>query len=316
MRLRGLLLVVAMVGFSLPASATHVPLALDTPASWSCPVGFTCGYLDFMEPAAFIPILPVPGDPGVPIAPGGIFTEEHTGFTTIPGADIVDPLGPPVDPFGPDTHTFAGDVADFDWNQEHRPDETLAALGGSHHTAAGTPVTGAMGWDITAILPSPHANVVTGPHGHSLAELIPGGLPELVLPDLLATGFDHFNFVDVFSVISTGEDTDAGGPREAALDYDIWFVDLIAGVSTPGVPVTVFVPGWTALTPIDDFVTRWAPADPTGHGFWNAIAIEPATGLGHDDITEIDAIVAVVPEPSLLLLLIGGLFGLGVARRR
>jgi hypothetical protein len=165
-----------------------------------------------------------------------------------------------------------------------------------------------MGWDIAPTTPSPHT---TGglPHLHSVAEVPPGPLPELILPDYAGVTFD---VVDVFSIISGGEDSDTPPPREAALDYDLWFVDLVLGVSTPGVPVTVFVPGWTAATGIDDYVARWVPSTP---GAWNAVAIDPPAGVpGHDEITEIDAIVA-VPEPGTGLLLAAGLIGLALGRR-
>jgi hypothetical protein len=145
-------------------------------------------------------------------------------------------------------------------------------------------------------------------HLHSVAEVPPGPLPELILPDYSGVTFD---VVDVFSIISIGEDADIGA-RDSALDYDLWFVDLVLGVSTPGVPVTVFVPGWTLATGIDDYVARWVPSTP---GAWNAIAIDPPAGIpGHAEITEIDAIVA-VPEPSTGLLLAAGLIGLALGRR-
>jgi hypothetical protein len=95
-------------------------------------------------------------------------------------------------------------------------------------------------------------------HLHSVAEVPPGPLPELILPDYSGVTFD---VVDVFSIISIGEDADIGA-RDSALDYDLWFVDLVLGVSTPGVPVTVFVPGWTLATGIDDYVARWVPSTP------------------------------------------------------
>ena len=157
------------------------------------------------------------------------------------------------------------------------------------------------------------------PHGHSLAEGVAGGLPELANVD--CTG-SSFKVADVFSIISGGEDSDVPAPREAALDYDLWFVSIPAGggpaVSVHGVVVTVFVPGWTLVTGIDDYVARWVPAPgiaiPLG-GF-NAIAIDPhGSDLGHDEITEIDAIKVAfeIPEPTTLTLLVMG--GLLLARR-
>ena len=68
---------------------------------------------------------------------------------------------------------------------------------------------------------------------HSVEEVPPGTLPHLDNDDYALT---NFNAVDVFSVISPGEDSSAEigtpGSREAALDYDLWFVDLTTGTST------------------------------------------------------------------------------------
>ncbi|MEE8246845.1 MAG: hypothetical protein V3S87_06255, partial [Alphaproteobacteria bacterium] len=82
---------------------------------------------------------------------------------------------------------------------------------------------------------------------------------------------------------------DSGGRREAALDYELWFVDLVRGHSTPGLPTVVFVPGWTDETDADDYVARWVPAT---QGTWNAVVIDPPFGAGHDKICEIDAVRA------------------------
>ena len=148
------------------------------------------------------------------------------------------------------------------------------------------------------------------PHGHSVAEGVPGGLPELLNPDYVG---ETFGAVDVFSVISVLEDSTAEigtpGSREAALDYELAFGNSITGLSAPGVPVIVWAPGWTGVTGTDDWVTRWVPAFPSPGGY-NLVAIEPASGFGHDEVTEIDAIKALVPEPSTLTVAGLGLMGL------
>lgn len=269
------------------AVASHIPVALDTPALWT-PLPDS-GYLNFMTPAPPLPVFPF------------IATEEHTGWTdddVFPhGTDFVDPVGAATD-----GDLWTGDRADFDWVQEHRADE-LALPPISNHPGD----VGFMGWNITPTMASPHT---TGgiPHGHSVAEVPAGLLPELILPDF---GGTFFTTVDVFSVISPFVDTDLGFPREAALDYFVEFSNTVTGVVSPGVPVLVFVPGWTLATGTDDFVTRWVPTDP---GLYNQIAIDPEAGLGHDEVTEIDAVVA-SPEPTTLsLLALGGV--LLIRRRR
>ena len=303
-----LVVVGLVVAIGRIAGAAHVPVGIDVPGLR--PAGIPDGYLDFMTPVGFIPI--APAGVGGPIPSGGIFAEEHTGWTDLPLApggfgldfrDLVPPLGTDNDP-------WAGDHADFDWVQENRPDETGVTPGGSNH-----PGPGAMGWTIGPTVHSPHTSTGTlpatpgGPHGHSVEEVPAGPLPHLDNDDFTLT---HFNAVDVFSVISPGEDFDvdalgALSARDAALDYDLWFVDLTTATSTPGIPVIAWVPGWTGATGTDDWVARWVPSLA---GFWNAVAIDPPFGFGHDQITEIDAIKAIIPEPSTVILAAMGLIGL------
>ncbi len=146
-------------------------------------------------------------------------------------------------------------------------------------------------------------------------EVPPGPLPELLNPDFM----DFFDTVDVFSIISIGEDSDvdaagAFSPRDAALDYQVDFVNTVTGAFSPGTPVIAWVPGWTGASGSDDWVARWVAAEP---GLYNVVAIEPPFGFGHDEIVEIDAIKAVIPEPSSLLLAAIGLLSLiGYGRRR
>ncbi len=299
-QLRTILALLGVLVLAAPAWATHVSTALDVP--FLRPDFPIDGYLEFINPTEHPGLIGV-GVPATP--PGAIVTEEHTGFTLAPPTllDIIE-LGD-----GDITH---GDRADFDWVQENRADEFA---GISLHPG----LIGAMGWCVPGIAPctptepSPHVDPGTGlPHGHSVGETIgpPGPLPELINPDWLT----FIPFVDVFSVISDGEDTDIGGPREMALDYDLAFGSSVGGPSSPGVPVIVWIPGWTGATTTDDFVARWVPATP---GAYDLVAIEPAFGSGHDEVTEIDAIKAVaVPEPSTALLLAMGLLGLAARRKR
>ncbi len=265
-----------------PAAAHHIPQVLDTLLPWSALPGD--GYLDFMTPPRPLPIAPQPGSRAMGVS--GILGEEHTGFTASGGQGFGD------HPY--DNDLSAGDRADFDWVQEHRPDETGAGAGGSNHQGPG-----ALGWTIGAISPSPHRSGAK-PHRHSAAESPAGALPELAGA---AFEGEHFNVVDVFAQIADGEDRDEGGRREAALDYELWFVDLDRGLGTPGIPTVVFVPGWSEESAADDYVARWVPATP---GSWNAVVIDPPFGSGHDQITEIDAVRAAagsgltvsVPDPA------------------
>ncbi len=288
---------VAILAVASSAWATHIPTALDVPFSRP-DVG---GYLEFINPVEHPGLIGVP----VPFSPPlVIYTEEHTGYTLIPlapstlGTDIIE-VGD-----GDITH---GDRADFDWVQEHRSDEFA---GISNHPGS----IGAMGWTVGVTEASAHSDGGVA-HGHSVAEVPPGTLPELFNPDYAE---DIFGAVDVFSVISILEDstTEIGTPgsREAALDYELAFGNSITGLSAPGVPVIVWAPGWTAGT-TDDWVTRWVPAFPSPGGY-NLVAIEPAAGFGHDEVTEIDAIKALVPEPSTLILLLCGFGMLSLSRMR
>ncbi len=295
------------------ASAAHVPLAIDVPIFRPD----TGGYLEFINPTehpgAYPAGIPVPTSP-----PGVILTEEHTGFTAAPlplaayGLDTVE-LG--------DSHVTHGDRADFDWVQEHRDDE-FADI--SNHPG----MVGAMGWGslgidlvpgvgvfITPTEASPHVDPGTGlAHGHSVAETPAGTLPELLNPDF--EGF--FSAVDIFSIISIEEDGDIDAvglfsPRDAALDYVVDFANTLTGAFSPGIPTIAWVPGWTGASGSDDWVARWVPAD---GGVYNVVAIEPASGLGHDGIVEIDAIKA-IPEPSTMVLACLGLATIvGMALRR
>jgi len=235
----------------MDAYADHVPLNIDVPILWAPPQSSIDGYLEFINPTEHPNLIgvPVPASP-----PGEIFTEEHTGFTDIQGLDFIE-VG--------DGDTTHGDKADFDWVQQNRADEFA---GISNHPG----VIGAMGWTPGSPEMSPHIDPGTNlPHAHSVEEGVFDGLP--VLPNNAFTG-EFFDGVDVFSIISEGEDADTT-IRNAALDYEVAFGNSITGESSLGIPTVVFVPGWTAATGIDDFVTRWVPAE---EGQYNLVAIEPA----------------------------------------
>ena len=134
----------------------------------------------------------------------------------------------------------------------------------------------------------------------------------------------QFNTVDIFPIISAGEDTDPGALRESALDYNVAFCNSVTGFSSPGIPVIVWAPGWTGATGTDDYVARWTAATP---GLYDRVAIEPDFPAAHDEVTEIDAVMMLVPPAppipalsgpglAIMALLLGGVgFGATWARR-
>ena len=282
----------ALLAASPGARASHVPLALDVDGVR--PNVANDGYLEFINPTEFPNLIgtPVPASP-----PGVIQTEEFTGYTLPSGVDVIE-VG--------DSDTTAGDRADFDWVQENRAIETGSPPGGNHPGSVG-----AMGWTVGSPDLSPHIDPATGAaHQHSDEEVPAGPLPHL---DNDAWTRPFFSMIDVFSIISSGEDTDVTR-RDAALDYVVAFGNSVTGASSVGVPVIVWTQGWTTATTIDDYVARWIPAIP---GQYDLVAIEPAGGVGHDGVTEIDAIKAVVPIPAAAWLFGSGLIGIvGMARRK
>lgn len=241
------------------------------------------GYLEFINQTEHPGLIgtPVPSSP-----PGVIATEEYTGYTTAAGNDVIE-VG--------DSDTTAGDRADFDWVQENRPCETTGGC------TVGQPVnhpgfTGAMGWTIGQTEASPHIDPGTGAaHQHSDQENPPGTLPHLTNEDFT---LPWFNAVDVFSIISVGQDVgvvigDQASMRAAALDYVLDFGNSVTGAFSPGVLSVVWIPGWTNATYIDNYVARWVPLIA---GQYDLVAIEP--GTTGDQVTEIDAIKALrLPEP-------------------
>lgn len=259
--------------------ANHVPTEMpdgtpiDIDELWSAPAGFRDGYLEFINPIEHPGLL---GTFVMTSPPQVIQTEEYTGYTLANGNDIIEIM---------DNEMSHGDKADFDWVQENRSDE-ISGLG--NHPF----LIGALGWTFGSPEMSAHMDVtgqgVAVQHGHSIAESPAGTLPEL--DNDACTG--KFEFVDVFSIISNGEDSDST-IRNSALDYVVDFGDSTNPLaSTDGIPVLVFTQGWTLDTNIDDYVARWVPKVP---GKYDVIAIEPIPssqneGGFHDQSIEIDAV--------------------------
>jgi len=266
--------------------ANHVPTEMpdgtpiDIDELWSAPAGFRDGYLEFINPSepevsGFLGTIVMTSPPAV------IQTEEYTGYTLADGTDIIESA---------DNDMYNGDKADFDWVQENRDDEVFNPNSVNHPG-----LVGAMGWTYASPDFSPHMDVIAQvavQHGHSVVEFPAGTLPEL--DNTACTG--KFEFVDVFSIISEGEDSDST-IRNSALDYVVDFrdsskADMDPLASTSGIPVLVFTQGWAPLTGIDDYVARWMPAVPGNYDF---VAIEPIPSghplaSSHDQSTEIDAV--------------------------
>ncbi|CAN5335444.1 hypothetical protein BH09PLA1_BH09PLA1_13750 [soil metagenome] len=132
-----------------------------------------------------------------------------------------------------------------------------------------------------------------------------------------------FRFVDVFSITARYGDydvDDAGNEsfRADALDYDVTFV-LPGNSFVAGIPTDVFIDGWSASASADDYLARWmSPADAIGvlvtaHRYTDLVTGE---NIGN---TQIDAVIAFVPEPvsaaCALLVLLAAAKGRSLARR-
>jgi hypothetical protein len=291
---------IALVALPLAtANASHIPVALDIAALWS-PIAPDAGVLNFVEPGPAFDVM------GLPLGISG--TEEYTGWVDSPAApgatgatlDLGPLGGPPA--FAFDNGVTHGDRVDFDFVVENRPVEVGAIAPAFAPLHPGT--VGFMTWDIAPTTPSAHIDPLTGaPHGH--------GTPSLPLPDF---GGPVFRTADVFSISAnpadaTGLVTDFTGlvsdgellPRDQALDYMLDFCNDMTGLCAPGVPILVFAPGWSPGDIADDFVARWLSPFPATH-----VLIDPVgPAEGHDEITQIDAVVVsrTVPEPVGFMLL-------------
>lgn len=264
------------------------------------------GYLEFINPTEHPGLIgtPVPSSP-----PGLIQTEEYTGYTLADGTDVIE-IG--------DSDISAGDRADFDWVQENRPCETGGACNNALPVNHPNQV-GAMGWTVGQTEGSAHVDPGTGAaHGHSDEETPPGTLPHLVNNDY---ALPFFNAVDVFPIISVGQDgrvdpSDPSTLQAGGLDYVLDFANTQTGAFSTGVLTVVWVPGWTNVTYIDDYVARWVPLNP---GVYDIVAIEPTNGgiAGGYEAVEIDAIKALfLPEPLSFALMGLGLAVMGFMRRK
>jgi len=317
----------ALLLTALPASATHIPVAIDSPLPWTPLPG--SGYLNFTEAGPGV-VPPCPGP--APFLFG--CTEDHTGWSnTAPAGAVSDNQVAPV-PTINDFGLTHGDRGDHDWVVENRRCETGGpCVGGVGVLVNHFPATFFMQWEIGVTTPSAHTHPTFGAHVHAgqTIPVCPDGSTNVCLPDYAGATFDG---VDVFSVAdltmagvdaSDFEVTDVDiSIREAALDYGldpgaVVFCSAITGACAPGAPFVAFIPGWDPTSTTDDFVLRIAAPFPSTH-----VIIDPSFPLGDgshpDEITQIDALVAWqeqrVPLPGTLVLFAAGAGLAWLARRR
>jgi len=188
-----------------------------------------------------------------------------------------------------------GDVADFDWVEDNL---ALEVIGGNvdNHPGVGDGLVFIGGQNT----PSTH-NGHMHPAGELDLDFFPGG--------------DDFWIVDVISQIAryTDMDVDSAGNwslRESALDYTLEFSED-GSVWIPGNVTDVFIEGWTTATAAENYVARWTPQTAVDA---TRIRIRALTGSGHDGNTQIDAVIAAIPEPSSYLMFSMGFALLAVYR--
>lgn len=129
-----------------------------------------------------------------------------------------------------------------------------------------------------------------------------------------------FQTADVFSLSLRYSDSDitgAGGGlslREGALDYDLFFRGADNNLYA-GIPITVFIGGWTGNSFADDYLARWvSPVPAVG-----VLILANLSDADHDGTTQIDAVIVsanALPEPSTVVIMAIGVVGLGIVARR
>ena len=203
-----------------------------------------------------------------------------------------------------DTH---GDRADFDWVTDQRLIEAIAGGGNGADHSAGVDF---LQWEINpgAVAASNHTGPSTDNHVHA-------GLGELALD---AFKGPYFKLVDVVSNINLYADNDintatgAISARSKALDYHIPDFSEDGVTWFPGSLVSVFQQGWTPISNIENYIARWQTDIEAK--FLRITGVGAAV-VGHDGNTQIDAVIARVPEPESLVLFFAALGILGCPRQ-
>lgn len=193
------------------------------------------------------------------------------------------------------THDLnAADRADFQWSEDNKFLEQIGGLADQH---AGADL---MRWVVGASL-------APDPTGKDFGTWGTLNLPSFTGP--------YFRYVDVVSNIARYADMDVGddnewSERESALDYYLEFsADGTNWLN--GTPIQVFTQGWTAGSDAENFIARWlSPVNAV------SVRIGALSTFGADGNTQIDALIAFVPEPSGGLLAILAAVVLAGCRKR
>jgi hypothetical protein len=223
-----------------------------------------------------------------------------------------------------DNGLLHGDRAEFDWVEDNKALETATTRGDNH------PGVDLLMWEIGPITTTDHQH--NGGRVDVAFDHMHDGWGTLPLDRFAG---DFFRTVDIVSQIARYSDMDVRSGewslRDSALDFRGCALNQLGCKSNSFFPefsndgvdwfagslINVFIPGWTANSLAEDFVSRWvSPIDAT------LIRLQGFMAGDHDGNVQIDAIIAsrtilvTIGEPGTLLLFLLGIAAAGLFYHR